>query len=811
MASTGMWWRIGLLVLLVLADLLGPLPGGVGAEEGEPPAAGFFPETGQLVAPDFLATWRAGGGLTTFGLPITEERSEIGEEDGREYRVQWFERARFERHPEFAGTPQAVQLGLLGRQLSAGRAPAPADPAALGAGLFFPETGRAVEEPFLSFWQEQGGLPIFGYPVTGRLYEVSADDGRARSVQYFERARLEDHGPAASPRVQAGLVGREALARPVRLRWEAEEALAHTFTTALVQTGGLLSQDQALYVRSREPAAGDGVYRARYSLRVPRPGTYQLWARLLLSEEAAPLYWRVDGGAWAVADAAIPALLPAEAVPDRRYGWQRLAGLALTAGTHAFEVEVAPAIGRETVAGLDAFALMTEAGPPAARAGDWRPGQQMPAVVDLRAEIGAAGMAWPRLHRGLAQGGEQRDPAYLARVAPRLRALGTEYIRLDHVFDYYDVLRREPDGRLAYDFTRLDAALDAVLAAGAQPVLSLGLTPALLSPTGAENEPPDDLRRWRALVTATVRHVNGERGLGVRYWEVWNEPNLAPFWAGSFQDYLRLYRATAAAVVAADPTVKVGGPATAGHEFWVAGLIDWAAATGTRLDFVSWHLYHVHPVMAANQAALVARWLARYPQFRDTELVVSEWSLHSDFGERAGYVSDSHRMAAYLAAMSHTLTDAGVRRALFFEAVDGAPPAGQLAWGRWGVLTHDGQPKPAYHALTALARLHDGRVPAASSDPRVGLLATRQGDRLALLVWSLAPPDQAAPIALSLSLTRPPAGLTTLRRWSIGATHSRLGGQLEEIEPLRGTAGSDTWRATLMVEPASVTLLTWEP
>ena len=333
---------------------------------------------------------------------------------------------------------------------------------------------------------------------------------------------------------------------------------------------------------------------------------------------------------------------------------------------------------------------------------------------------------------------------------------------------------------------------------------------ALFSPTGAENAPPADLRAWRELVSATVRHVNGDRRLGVRYWEVWNEPNLTPFWTGSFQEYARLYEVTAAAVVAADPTAKVGGPATSGHEFWVRSLIDYAAKSGARLDFVSWHTYHIRPAMLANQVALVRRDLARYPRFRDTELMLTEWSLHSDFGANTGFVGDTHIVAAYAAATIQTLADAGASQALFFEAIDGQPPPGQTVWGRWGALTYDGQPKPAYHALTALNRLHDGRLPASSPDPRLGLLATRQDGRVALLIWRLSPESQEAQ-TVRLALKGAPAGLTSLRRWTIDADHSRLGGQLEENSPIVGTLADGAWTATLSLSPNSVTLLTWEP
>ena len=46
-----------------------------------------------------------------YGMPLTE----VYDENGRP--VQYFERNRFEYHPEQAGTPYEVQLGLLGRDL----------------------------------------------------------------------------------------------------------------------------------------------------------------------------------------------------------------------------------------------------------------------------------------------------------------------------------------------------------------------------------------------------------------------------------------------------------------------------------------------------------------------------------------------------------------------------------------------------------------------------------------------------------------------------------------------------------------------
>ncbi|NTU82299.1 MAG: sortase [Chloroflexales bacterium] len=71
-----------------------------------------------------------------------------------------------------------------------------------GTPVYFRETGHTLAYSFREFYDAQGGLPIFGLPLT----EVFIEDGRP--VQYFERARLEWHGDLGL--VQAGHLGRLA-------------------------------------------------------------------------------------------------------------------------------------------------------------------------------------------------------------------------------------------------------------------------------------------------------------------------------------------------------------------------------------------------------------------------------------------------------------------------------------------------------------------------------------------------------------------------------------------------------------------------
>ncbi len=79
----------------------------------------YFAETGHTVGGAFFNYWYVNGGLAQFGYPLTEEITETLE-DGKTYKVQYFERARFELHPENAA-PYDVLLGQFGRKILSGR------------------------------------------------------------------------------------------------------------------------------------------------------------------------------------------------------------------------------------------------------------------------------------------------------------------------------------------------------------------------------------------------------------------------------------------------------------------------------------------------------------------------------------------------------------------------------------------------------------------------------------------------------------------------------------------------------------------
>ena len=156
----------------------------------------WFDATGHTLRGSFLDYWNSNGGLPQFGYPITEEFTEPIGPGGAPIMVQYFERARFEHHPENAGTPHEVLLGALGREFhpqDARAAPLASPDVYPPTRVYFNETGHNLGGAFLRYWNEHGGLAVNGYPISEELEEKSPTDGKTYRVQYFERSRFELH------------------------------------------------------------------------------------------------------------------------------------------------------------------------------------------------------------------------------------------------------------------------------------------------------------------------------------------------------------------------------------------------------------------------------------------------------------------------------------------------------------------------------------------------------------------------------------------------------------------------------------------
>lgn len=143
----------------------------------------YFPETGHKVTGEFLDAYLAvENPLLLYGYPITEAFMDpvMGK------MVQYFQRTRFELHPEMP-LELRVKRTPLGAYTYEPKELLPTPSEKSNACKYFPETGYPVCYAFLDFFEENGGVAQFGYPIS------NFEDHEGRIVQYFQLARMEWH------------------------------------------------------------------------------------------------------------------------------------------------------------------------------------------------------------------------------------------------------------------------------------------------------------------------------------------------------------------------------------------------------------------------------------------------------------------------------------------------------------------------------------------------------------------------------------------------------------------------------------------
>ncbi len=75
-----------------------------------------------------------------------------------------------------------------------------------------PSITACLDTPFKGYWEANGGLPVFGYPLTGPNLEQNQDLKRALVTQWTERNRLEIHPENTGPySILLGRMGDERL------------------------------------------------------------------------------------------------------------------------------------------------------------------------------------------------------------------------------------------------------------------------------------------------------------------------------------------------------------------------------------------------------------------------------------------------------------------------------------------------------------------------------------------------------------------------------------------------------------------------
>ncbi|HEV8547634.1 MAG TPA: hypothetical protein VGQ57_01380, partial [Polyangiaceae bacterium] len=387
----------------------------------------------------------------------------------------------------------------------------------------------------------------------------------------------------------------------------------------------------------------------------------------------------------------------------------------------------------------------------------------------------------------------------------------------------------DADGNPVYDYSLVDAIMDATVAAKTFPLVELGFMPEALSthPSPYRNSgtytldggcfyPPRDYGRWGALVGTWAAHVK-ERYADAEssfQWELWNEPDIG-YWQGTFEEYARLYDYTEAALHAVLPNAPLGGPAVAGAASYylpqflahcATGTNAVSGKTGTRLDMVSFHakggvgLVDGHVELdLGNQLALHRmgfETVARVAPFASTPIVISEADPD---GCAACPVTDVPADAYRYSPAYGVYEVAMMKRSLELAAEVGVNLRGVLAWAftfpdtpyfaGYRALSTGGIHLPVLGAFELLGSLSGARLPVLSSGALplddvlergvrgaadIDALASIDGERVQILVWNYHDDlVEVAPTAVVVKVALPPsfAAGASVKHLRVDASH----------------------------------------
>ncbi len=300
--------------------------------------------------------------------------------------------------------------------------------------------------------------------------------------------------------------------------------------------------------------------------------------------------------------------------------------------------------------------------------------------------------------------------------------LGTPYFRLHdarvgidvHIADIsgmFPDFSKDENDPLSYEFAVTDLYIKKIVESGSAVFFRLGQS-IEWGPIKRYIAPPSDYEKWARICEHVILHYNEGWAdgfdYGIKYWEIWNEPEMPPMWLGTPEDFYRLYDVTSKHLKQRFPHLSIGGYASCGfpevtrkecneHELTVMplfhGFLDYIKEHGSPIDFFSWHIYSHDTEEIISQAAYAKNALNE-AGLSDIETFLTEWN-HFDAFKRQGMAG-----ACYVGGALCALQCAGT--------LDGA-----MYYAAASALTYNGlydnvtkTPDKPYYAFSAFNTLY---------------------------------------------------------------------------------------------------------
>jgi len=328
---------------------------------------------------------------------------------------------------------------------------------------------------------------------------------------------------------------------------------------------------------------------------------------------------------------------------------------------------------------------------------------------------------------------------------------GNRFVDVPNIFRNFDADENDPAN---YDFTFTDALFKSYMQSGMKIMYRLGVTIENDYWIKAYRINPPEPNKWARICEHIVRHYNEGWADGfqfnIEYWEIWNEPENPPMWAGTMEQYFELYRITSNHLKKCFPQIKIGGYGSCGvyaidplpeydNDFqrsfltWLDRFLEYITAPETKspLDFFSWHIYSKDTAQIRRHSDYVDSRLAAFGLRDKTESHLNEWNAIT-WGDPDTYsASKTMEGALSIASTFCMLQHSGVDKAVYYDAIAG---------GHYGGLyeSYDETLSHTYYAFrmfNELYQLGDEAECSSPDNPELSVLAAsgKNGKRLMIV------------------------------------------------------------------------------
>ncbi|WP_229217219.1 GH39 family glycosyl hydrolase [Dyadobacter luteus] len=398
----------------------------------------------------------------------------------------------------------------------------------------------------------------------------------------------------------------------------------------------------------------------------------------------------------------------------------------------------------------------------------------------------------------------------------------------------------DKDGNPVYDWKTVDKIVDTWVNMGIKPLMEIGFMPKALStkpepykhkwsPGDAYSDiwtgwayPPNNYDKWEALIYEWVKHSverYGAKEVETWWWQLWNEPD-AGYWAGTDEEYFKLYDYTAKAVKRALPSARVGGPNVTGGlskrqsqfltdflEHCRSGKNFATGKKGAQIDFLGFHAKgapkvtdagHVQMGLSTHLKQIDASFkiIKSFPEFAKLPVIIGESdpegcaacsssSGYSNMAYRNGTLFSSYFAASF--ARKYELAD---KHNINLE--------GAVSW----TFTFPGQPwfdgfrsfathgvaKPVLNVMRMLGLMTGDRVlvnkangynvekimqNGVSGTSDINAMASRDENSASVMIWNYNDEDiEISPAQIALALKGIPVSRVLVHHYRIDETHS---------------------------------------